>query len=277
VSAEWQEFFDIEAPLLRDRPLFAAVGNHELTDRDATLFLRYFPPEAPAKPGEKPLLHGTFRWGNARFFLVNAMDSWADGKEKAWLSRELDRSDGEAGITWRVAVMHHGPWSSGPHGRNQKLHDAGIVGLLRKHKIDLVAAGHDHLYERGESEGTRYVVTGGGGAPGYEVKARLATTRKVETSRHFVDARVTAEKVTLSVHRVDGSLVERCGFGKAEGWDCDPAPPPTPVVADAPASTGASRCGCHAAGAPSRAFLPAGSTVAILLARRSLRRRARTR
>ncbi len=285
IAAEWQEFFDIETPLLRDRPLFAAVGNHELTDRDATLFLRYFPPDERAKPGERPLLHGTFRWGNARFFLVNAMDSWADGKEKAWLSAALERAVAEPGLKWRVAVMHHGPWSSGPHGGNRPLHDAGVVGLLRKHKVDLVAAGHDHLYERGESEGTRYVVTGGGGAPGYAVKAKLATTRKLETARHFIAARVTADAFTLSAHRADGSLVETCGFGKKEGWDCDPAPaperPPTqagpPVLADAPASGGATRCGCHVAGAPSPAALPLVGGLALLLARRALRRRARTR
>ena len=33
--AQWQSFFDIESPLLGGRCLFAAVGNHELTDKAA--------------------------------------------------------------------------------------------------------------------------------------------------------------------------------------------------------------------------------------------------
>src|SRR5208283_1336658 len=31
-GADWQSFFDVEAPLLRDRPIFVAIGNHELYD-----------------------------------------------------------------------------------------------------------------------------------------------------------------------------------------------------------------------------------------------------
>ena len=38
-EANWQSFFDIEAPLIRDRNVFACVGNHELTEAAGTTFI----------------------------------------------------------------------------------------------------------------------------------------------------------------------------------------------------------------------------------------------
>ena len=62
-AREWQTFFDIEAGLVRDKCIFASIGNHELyMDDAASAFVRYFGP-ASADP-----LYGSMRWGNARFF-----------------------------------------------------------------------------------------------------------------------------------------------------------------------------------------------------------------
>ena len=43
-AAQWQTFFDIEAPLTRERPLFSCVGNHELVDGAGIEYVRYFGP-----------------------------------------------------------------------------------------------------------------------------------------------------------------------------------------------------------------------------------------
>ena len=130
-DANWQSFFDIEAPLLRDRNVFACVGNHEITDGAGANYLRYFGPTSDAHgDGEKPKLYGSFRWANARFFLLNAMDPFDSGSERAWLDAELSRADTEPGLVWRVVVMHHSPWSSGPHGGNARALRAGIPALF---------------------------------------------------------------------------------------------------------------------------------------------------
>src|SRR4029079_13500328 len=128
--------------LLRDRCVFAAVGNHELTRGDPAgeaAFLRYF--GGADSGGEPRRLYGSFRWSNTRFFLLNAMDTWT-GDERDWLRGELDRALYEPGLVHRVDVLHHGPFSSGPHGGNTALAGAGIVRLMAAGKIDLVLAGH---------------------------------------------------------------------------------------------------------------------------------------
>ncbi len=243
--ADWQSFFDVEAPLLGSRCVYSAVGNHELTDGAGVEYVRFFGPTDVPPGGTRPEhLDGTARWGNTRFFFLNGTLRVAGAVDRAWLDKALTESDGEKGVTWRVVVVHHGPWSSGPHGNNTLLHERGFVDLFRAHKVDLVLAGHDHIYERGWADGLAYVVSGGGGAPTYKIKSRLPETRTVESTRHFVSMAVSPSAMQLTALRSDGTSIERCGLLKGVGWDCDakssPAPPPPPA---------ASRCACDAIGA----------------------------
>src|SRR6185436_8944345 len=127
---QWATFFDIEAPLLRQRCLFSCVGNHELADGRGADYLRYFGPRdldpsradaSDQTPYSLDQLDGTFRWSNARFFLMNGMVPYRAGASRAWLENALGSADNEPGLQWRIVVIHHGPWSSGPHGDNALL------------------------------------------------------------------------------------------------------------------------------------------------------------
>jgi MYXO-CTERM domain-containing protein len=232
----WQSFFDVEAPLLRSRNVFSCVGNHEVTDGAGVNYLRYFGPTYDAHGGGKPKLYGSFRWANTRFFLLDAFESFESSLERAWLDDELARADAEPGLTWRIVVMHQSPWSAGPHGGSSRALRAGIPELLAAHHVDLVLAGHDHIYERGLASGVRYVISGGGGAPLYEVEHRLASTRKVEAVHHVIVFTVDGDSARLVTKRDDGSVLERCGMAKGhDGWDCDP-PPAAAAKSDSPAS-----------------------------------------
>ncbi len=216
----WQNFFAIEGNLIRDRCLFAAVGNHELHEASGANFLKYFGDDDPTLNGLRRL-YRTVRWENMRFFFLNGMDVFVSSDERTWLDGELANSDAEPNLVWRVVVLHQGVWSSGPHGNNPRLWDAGIVDVLRAHKIDLILSGHDHIYERGDAAGLKYVVSGGGGAPLYEVGKKLATTKKAESTFHFVETKVDGDKLAMTVRRADGSILENCGFQKGHPWDCD--------------------------------------------------------
>jgi len=281
----WQRFFDIEGSLLRDRCLFPAVGNHELIEETATHYLRYFGEVAPppATPSGARLFRTT-RWGNARLFFLNGMDTFTSGEEADWLRAELKRSHDEPGIVWRIVVVHHGPWSSGPHGNNPRLLAAGAPDMFRDAGIDILFAGHDHMYERGENSGLKYIVSGGGGAPLYRVKDLAPGTLNAEATFHFVSVDVTPAAMKLTIRRADGSLIETCGFTKGGAWDCPSKTKPSgPAVAATPTAGASkpppdaptpSRCACAVPGANPSGVGPLFAALAAALAG-ALRRRFR--
>jgi hypothetical protein len=257
---DWQSFFDVEAALLRNRPLLSAIGNHDIHhDPSGSRFLRYF--AFPAAGGMPPRLYGTVRLSNVRLFFLNSQHAWESGDERQWLERELGRTDGEAGVVWRIVVVHDGPWSAGPHGPSERLAGAHVPELLAQHKVDLLFSGHDHTYQRGDAGSIKYVVSGGAGAPLYGITRDLSTTRKAASAYHFVEVRTNAEQVRVVARRPDGSELDRCGLHKGRGWDCDPpvpasapSPPPAPSLPPAPSPPTPShplesRSGCDVAGA----------------------------
>jgi hypothetical protein len=238
-TQDWQTFFDIERALLQERPVLLAIGNHELYDDAAgSNYARYF-----GVPGEdgRPRFYGTTLVGNVRFFFLNAMDEFAQGEERRWFERELDRAAREPAVAWRVVVLHHGPWSNGPHGPNTKLIDAHIPELLAARGVDLVVSGHDHVYERGSFGAIKYVVSGGGGAPLRQPARGGATTERTEASFHFVEVRTSAATLQMTARRADGSVIEHCALGKGRAWDCDAVTTSAQGVATNPAGRGAIR------------------------------------
>jgi hypothetical protein len=280
-AKDWRDLFAIEGKLLRERCVFVSVGNHELYrgNKDGEVaFLRYFAGEEEGRPLER--LYGTFRWGNTRFFMLNAMDTWT-GAERAWLKVELERARREPGLVHRIAVMHHGPFSSGPHGGNKALADGEVNALMREQKIDLVLAGHDHAYERGAGDGLKYVVSGGAGAPLYPRKYNAPQTRTYLSVHHFVELSVDGERVSMVARRASGGVIETCGFTGDGPWECDAVAenrvvPPAPSAAADPApSAGPARvtsaCACAAPGSArgqAGAIAAAAIAAAIAIARR---------
>lgn len=278
---DWRGFFAAENGLLRNRCVFASVGNHELAGErgvGADTFLKYFA-TADENGKDVPKLHGSFRWSNARFFLLNAMDSWT-GEEKAWFADELEKAKNEPDLVHRVAVLHHGPFSSGPHGGNRRLHENSILNLMKDGKIDMVIAGHDHAYERGAGDGIKYVVSGGAGAPLYPKAKQAPQTSMYESVHHFVELSFDGDKVAITARRASGSIIEKCGFQAHGPWDCDkPAAAPA-----APASSSASaevmqRAGSCACSAPGQGSSPSGvpgAAAALGIAITLVRRRRRS-
>jgi 3',5'-cyclic AMP phosphodiesterase CpdA len=280
-STDWQSFFDVEAPLLRDRPLFVSIGNHELKDDSAGAnFARYvglLDDAGVARP------FGTVRLGRVRFFFMNGMHDWTTGADRDWLEHALTLADTEAGLGWRVAVVHHGPWSVGPHGPNAALVAAGVPRLLAAHNVDLVLSGHDHIYERGEAGRLKYMISGGGGAPLYPIEGTDPTERRAESAYHFVAITVTADEVRTVATRADGTVIERCGFQKGGPWDCEPstlvASPAAEVAVPTMPPPASSHCGCALPGVrttPDSMVEVAGSGLAGVLIR-ARRRRTSTR
>lgn len=236
---DWQRFFDIEAPLLRVAPFVPVIGNHEIAQplSNGTGNYRRYVHVAPGGPSEE--LDSVLRYGNTRFVLANAYEDWS-GDAREWIDRELGRARREGPNDWLFVVMHWGPRSSGPHGDNELVAQAGVDAILRRHRVDLVISGHDHAYERGDDAGLRFMVSGGGGAPLYRRREDRPMTRAFASEHHYVRVDVERDHVRFTALRPDGSTLDRATL-RHDGWTDSPVdvrerprPRPTPAPPELP-------------------------------------------
>jgi hypothetical protein len=92
------------------------------------------------------------------------------------------------------------------------------VPILAKHHVDLLLAGHDHLYQRGEHGGIRYIVSGGGGAglykPSCGVSGKPACPedgmQKLLSEHHYIVLTLDRDVLEMCPRKPDGRLLEKC-------------------------------------------------------------------
>jgi hypothetical protein len=238
-------------------PYFFSVGNHDVTTmppgdpgralglhNTLTAMSKLIPPE-----GSLRRLSGyptyAFGFGNA-FFIAFDSNIASDATQLAWVTDQLEHLD-RARYRHIVAFFHHPAFSAGPHGGASAAPMPGTgtkapdrvepqttairtlyMPLFRRHRVGLLIAGHDHLFdhwvERYSSDGETYridqLVTGGGGAPsyayagepdlsGYLVSAAADLVRvehltkpgatPEENPHHFVVIQVDGDRVSLEV------------------------------------------------------------------------------
>jgi hypothetical protein len=193
VDAQWNvSFTPIIETLTRgaNLPFFFAVGNHDVTtmpldspgrtmglNNTLAAMSRLIPPE-----GSSRRLKGypTYAFGYGNLFAIMIDSNVAsDLTQLAWVKDQLEHLD-RSRYRHVVAVFHHPPFSSGPHGGDtvepQTIAIRSLyLPLFRVHHVNLTLTGHDHLHdhwvERYVDKGTSYrrddVVSGGGGAPLY--------------------------------------------------------------------------------------------------------------
>jgi PKD repeat protein len=138
--------------------LFPALGNHE---GHAPLYYSLF--STPAGGGTGGEQWYSFDYGNAHFIALDTDYDYSLGSAQYnWLVRDLQATQAD----WSFVFTHYSPFSSGPHGGSANEQQL-LVPLFEQYEVDMVFAGHDHLYERSFRNGVYYIVTGGGGAPLY--------------------------------------------------------------------------------------------------------------
>jgi len=150
----------------------AAEGNHDTYPPSGTSpYFAYFGSAA----GSKPAGYFSYNIGSGWHVIVlNAECSQAGGcgsgtPQYNWLDNDLASNTRKCVLT----VWHQPRWTSGRHADNIAYADWWT--LLYQYKVDIVANGHNHNYERfnlinpseqAAADGIREFVVGTGGAPG---------------------------------------------------------------------------------------------------------------
>src|SRR3954465_3006293 len=150
---------------------FAALGNH---DNQAN---RFYKPQNMG--GER---YYAYSKKNVKFF---ALDSdYMDPKQLQWLDTELKNARDD----WKIVYFHHPLYSSG--GRHGSEVDLRVTPqpLFVKYGVNVVYAGHDHIYERIKPQkGIYYFVAGSGGQlRGGDLKKSAITEAGYDQDQGFI-------------------------------------------------------------------------------------------
>jgi acid phosphatase type 7 len=201
---EYDEYFTIEKELLLHNVLFPALGNHEYAlGAGVTVWKQnfYIPDQS----------YYFFDWGNSRFVVLDFNTGIA--AQTTWLGTVLKEAR-DQNMEHIFIVLHHSPYDSGNHGEN-KSRQGDWVPLFQQYKVDMIFGGHDHDYERGfvAATGLRYLITGGGGAPLYDIKTTNNTyMEKFEKTLNYVKVSVAGGLVSITALKPDGSVIDDYSF-----------------------------------------------------------------
>jgi len=219
--ALWRkQFFEPARNLLATKPMWPAIGNHEATRRHDDLTR----PEA-SQYFSLFELPGNERWYRVDYHLMTllVLDSNSflspQHEQYKWLRRQL-RSERKR---FTLVAFHHAPFSSGPHAvthpdatPKEWPIDQGqrfLVPLFEMYGVDLVLNGHDHIYERSQKNGIPYVVTGGGGAPLYQINKSPNPYQVIaKSTNHYVRLRVAAHGIDLTAIDPTGNEFDKATF-----------------------------------------------------------------
>ena len=126
---------------------YAALGNH---DRQSNRFY------APFNMGGER--YYTYAMKNVRFFVLDS--DYLDPKQFAWIESALKNARED----WKICYFHHPLYSDGSRHGSQVDLRVLLEPLFVKYGVNVVFAGHDHIYERLKPQkGIHYFVAGAAG------------------------------------------------------------------------------------------------------------------
>jgi len=203
---DWDKFFEIEKDLLRNVPYYPVLGNHE---RNAPVFSKYF-----SFPGGNSYRY-SFDWGNAHFIGLDSdqFGSSLFAEMQDWLKEDLQRTKKPF-----IFVFFHHPLYSAVERRTTsatKLAEK-LEPLLLAEGVTAVFNGHDHNYQHHLHAGLHHIVTGGGGAPLYDVSPIPNITLKAVKTENYVRVHIEGGKAHLEAVDLEGKILD--------SFDLEPRP-----------------------------------------------------
>jgi len=210
--AEWgPQFFDPAAALLAESPLFVSIGNHEYGGAERIWFYDFF-----SLPGNEQFY--AFTYAGVRSIALDTVANIAPGSaQHEWLLEEF-ASPAYAAATWHVVFFHEPPFTSTSRHLDEVPAQTHLVPLFAPNGVDIVFNGHSHIYERYAHDGIPYIVTGGGGAPLYDLIEDVEPPIRLTGLKayHFciIDVDVPARTMTVSARDDDGLEFDRIVLSK---------------------------------------------------------------
>lgn len=216
-----REFFDPLKGIIDHVPLLPAIGNHE---EDGTNYFAYFHLPQPER-------WYSFDLGPVHVVALDYHFESAAHEQFAFARQDLQASR----APWKLVFLHVPMFNIGGHASTWG--HASYLPLFHEAKVDLVIAGHSHLYERfhpvaprkdKESSPLIYITSGGGGATLYPVYDHPALASRLSTN-HYILFEATKEKLRGRAYRPSGRVLDDFELRKdPDGRRIGEATPPYP-------------------------------------------------
>jgi hypothetical protein len=153
--------FEMYPQFLRSAVLWPTIGNHDAFSSNSASqtgpYFDIFTLPDWAQAGGSPSgteAYFSFDYANVHFVNLDSSDSALDPSSTMiqWLAADLATTT----QPWIVAYLHHPPYSKGSHDSDDPLDSGGrlfavrenVLPILEDRGVDLVLAGHSHVYER---------------------------------------------------------------------------------------------------------------------------------
>jgi len=204
-SELWEDFFRIEADLLKRSAIYTVMGDNDYADGRG-LCAKYFPKLAKG--------YYRFDWGGVQFFALRAWDATgqqrrgeidSESEQIRWLESELAKEEIQK-APFRVVFLHDPVYIS--RGKSSEILRRVWAPIFQKYKVDVVFASW-HLYERSSYQGITYIISGGGGAELIWMNKNPAFASQAEARRHhFCRIDVDSDTMTIRAIATDGTVLD---------------------------------------------------------------------
>lgn len=212
---EWDAFFAAAPELFASVPMISANGNHEANAINFYSLL--------AMPGDEE--NFSIDYGHLHQVVlnsdpVNQQDIY--GPIADFLDADLTASTAR----WNMVALHKTMWSSSTNHGSSLTRRAAWGAIIDEHHVDMVVAGHDHIYERtkpmrGElamdspAEGTIHIVSGGAGAELHALPSSPTYFSEVaEASHNATVVSIRRDLLVAETFRDDGSVLDEFMIAK---------------------------------------------------------------
>jgi acid phosphatase type 7 len=201
---DWDQFFEIEKDLLSSVPFYPTPGNHERND---PVYFKYF--SFPGGNGH----HYSFDWGSVHIVALDTNEIGDSAGAKAaflreeveWFRQDLRRN--QKPLTF--VFMHHPLYTAVESRRAGAARLAAeLEPIMLERGVTAVFAGHDHNYQHHLKGTLHFVVTGGGGAPLYDVSPIPGITLKALKTENYVRVRIDGRQAKIEAFDLQGNTID---------------------------------------------------------------------
>lgn len=206
--------FDVyQKDFLQNTALYPSPGNHDYAGKHDSSLPPYFQIfTLPTKGEAGGVPSGTesyysVNYGNVHLISLNTEEKSADGTflydgkgaQTEWLIKDLEANK----LPWVIVYFHKPPYTKGSHDSDNEedlmLMRQHVTPIFEKYKVDIVIAGHSHVYERT-----------------YAMKNHTGLNKTFDQQKHVVE-----HKTSMNHYEVDkngqGVIYVVCGSGGKVG------------------------------------------------------------